>query len=346
MALERKDRIRETTTTTGTGTLDLSGTAPTGFRTFVTAVTSGATVRYLIESADFTEWEVGEGVFTDATPDTLTRVTIYASSNAGSLVNFSAGEKVVHLTLTAADIQDDGWKPASETWTYSSVDDPTGVITVPSDATTKYSVGMRISFVNGGNTIYGIITAVTSTTITFLHEIDPTDSQALYLMANSAITVPRYSSQKIPFGFDTNPSKWTIESTDTTLRSQVNPTVNTWYNLGSFKLDVPIGSFNLVYYSDIQWNGSVNNTFQDSNVTLSTSNSSESDADFSGHITTMQLSDLTTSSSCMITKHKVVNNSSKTSYYLNSRITNNVNGTLYNRNDLSKGIIRAICAYL
>jgi len=101
--LERKDRIKEETTTTGTGTVSLSGTAPTGFRTFVSAVTSGATVRYLIETTDQSEWEVGEGVFTDGTPDTLTRVTVYASSNAGSLVDFSAGTKNVALVFTAND---------------------------------------------------------------------------------------------------------------------------------------------------------------------------------------------------------------------------------------------------
>jgi hypothetical protein len=104
MALQRADRIKENTTTTGTGTISLSGTAPTGFRTFVSAVTSLATVRYLIELPDQSEWEVGEGVFTDGTPDTLTRVTVYASSNAGSKVDFSAGTKNVSLVFTANDI--------------------------------------------------------------------------------------------------------------------------------------------------------------------------------------------------------------------------------------------------
>lgn len=108
MALERKDRVKETTTTTGTGTVNLGG-AVTGFRTFVSCVTSGATVRYLIETVDQSEWEVGEGVFTDATPDTLSRVTVYASSNSGSLVDFSAGTKNVSLVLTAKDINENNF---------------------------------------------------------------------------------------------------------------------------------------------------------------------------------------------------------------------------------------------
>ena len=194
MALERKDRIRETTTTTGTGTLDLSGTAPTGFRTFVTAVTSGATVRYLIESADSTEWEVGEGVFTDATPDTLTRVTIYASSNAGSLVNFSAGEKVVHLTLTAADIQDDGWKPASETWTYASA----STFTITGDVTTKYKVGDKIKYTQSATVKYAYIIKLAysspNTTVTISVSTD-------YTLANAVISSNCYSKVENPSGF-------------------------------------------------------------------------------------------------------------------------------------------------
>lgn len=106
MPLERKDRIKDQTTSTGTGTINLDAVAASGFRTFAGVVTSGAKVRYLIESADHSEWEVGEGVFTDGTPDTLTRVTINSSSNSGSLVDFSAGTKAVSLIFTSIDTDD------------------------------------------------------------------------------------------------------------------------------------------------------------------------------------------------------------------------------------------------
>lgn len=101
MAIERKDRVSDTTTTTGTGTVTLSGTAPDGYRAITDAHTTGATVRYAISLG--AEWEVGEGVFTTS-GNTLTRATVLASSNAGSLVNFSAGTKTVITTLTAAEI--------------------------------------------------------------------------------------------------------------------------------------------------------------------------------------------------------------------------------------------------
>lgn len=116
MALSRKDRVQDSTTTTGTGTINLTATAPNGFRTFVSAVATGDTVRYMIESTDKSEWEVGEGVFTDGSPDTLTRVTVYASSNAGALVSFSAGTKKVSLVLTAIDVN----KVATRTETVAS----------------------------------------------------------------------------------------------------------------------------------------------------------------------------------------------------------------------------------
>ena len=107
MALERKNRAQDSTTTTGTGTIDLAGTSPdNGYLPFVSVFTSGATVRYLIISDDSSEWEVGQGVFTDATPDTLTRASVYSSSNSGSAVDFSAGTKKVYCVLVAEDLDD------------------------------------------------------------------------------------------------------------------------------------------------------------------------------------------------------------------------------------------------
>lgn len=105
MALERVDNIGDTTTSTGTGTINLAAVAQAGALIFAGNVTSGATVRYDIRSSDNTEWEIGEGVFTDGAPDTLTRVTVFKSSNSGSLVSFSAGTKNVSLVHTAKDMQ-------------------------------------------------------------------------------------------------------------------------------------------------------------------------------------------------------------------------------------------------
>ena len=98
MALVLGDRIKETTTTTGTGTVTLLG-ASTGFQSFA-AVGNANTTYYTIAGQGTTEWEVGIGTYT-ASGTTLARTTVLSSSNAGSLVNFSAGTKDVFVTYPA-----------------------------------------------------------------------------------------------------------------------------------------------------------------------------------------------------------------------------------------------------
>ena len=102
MALIVNDRVKETsTTTTGTGTLNLAG-AETGYETFVSGVGTTNTTFYAIELNSANEFEVGIGTVTDATPDTLSRDTVISSSNSDALVNFSAGTKNVFCTLPAS----------------------------------------------------------------------------------------------------------------------------------------------------------------------------------------------------------------------------------------------------
>ena len=100
MALVINDRVKETSTTTGTGTINLAG-AETGYESFVSGVGTGNTTYYAIELNSANEWEVGIGTVTDATPDTLSRDTIISSSNGDAAVNFSAGTKNVFCTLPA-----------------------------------------------------------------------------------------------------------------------------------------------------------------------------------------------------------------------------------------------------
>ena len=101
MALIINDRVKETSTTTGTGTFSLAG-AETGFETFVSGVGTGNTTYYSIVLDGTNEFEVGIGTVTDATPDTLSRDTVISSSNSDALVNFSAGGKTVFCTLPAS----------------------------------------------------------------------------------------------------------------------------------------------------------------------------------------------------------------------------------------------------
>ena len=101
MALVLNDRVKETTTTTGTGTVNLAG-AETGFETFVAGIGNTNTTYYAIVHQTADEFEVGLGTVSDSSPDTLSRTTIISSSNSDSAVNFSAGTKDVFCTLPAS----------------------------------------------------------------------------------------------------------------------------------------------------------------------------------------------------------------------------------------------------
>ena len=101
MALVINDRVKETSTTTGTGTLSLAG-AVTGFETFVAGIGNSNTTYYAIVNTVNAEFEVGLGTVTDASPDTLARTTIISSSNSDSAVDFAAGTKNVFCTLPAS----------------------------------------------------------------------------------------------------------------------------------------------------------------------------------------------------------------------------------------------------
>ena len=101
MAFILNDRVKETTTTTGTGTVNLAG-AETGFESFVAGIGNSNTTYYAIVHQSLDEFEVGLGTITDASPDTLARTTVISSSNSDSAVNFSAGTKDVFCTLPAS----------------------------------------------------------------------------------------------------------------------------------------------------------------------------------------------------------------------------------------------------
>ena len=101
MAFALNDRVKETSTTTGTGTFDLSG-AEVGFESFVSGIGDGNQTYYAISNDGTAEFEVGFGTVTDAATDTLSRDTIISSSNSDALVDFSAGTKTVFCTLPAS----------------------------------------------------------------------------------------------------------------------------------------------------------------------------------------------------------------------------------------------------
>jgi hypothetical protein len=98
MSFVLKDRVKETSTTTGTGTFTLAG-ASTGFQSF-SVIGNGNTTFYTIVDSAAGTWEVGIGTYTSS-GTTLSRDTVLESSNSGSKVNFGAGNKDVFVTYPA-----------------------------------------------------------------------------------------------------------------------------------------------------------------------------------------------------------------------------------------------------
>jgi hypothetical protein len=99
MALVLRDRVKETTATTGTGTLTLAGAA-LGFQSFA-AIGNGNTTYYAISDPATGDWEVGVGTYTSS-GTTLSRDTVLSSSNSGSLVPFAVGTKDVFVTYPSS----------------------------------------------------------------------------------------------------------------------------------------------------------------------------------------------------------------------------------------------------
>lgn len=157
MAFLIKDRVKDTTTTTGTGNITLSNSAPTGFQTFNSAIGAGNTTYYCIAGQGTSEWEVGLATLSGTPATTLARTTVYASSNAGSLVNFSAGTKDVFVTY-----------PASKASTYDSVttyDAVGSYIWAASDSGSAFTAGTTYS--GSGLKPAGMVTIKSNASVSF-----------------------------------------------------------------------------------------------------------------------------------------------------------------------------------
>jgi len=99
MAFITADRVKDTSTTTGTGNITVSGSAPFGYRTFSTVLSVADTFYYAIQGQSTAEWEIGVGTY--ASTNQFARTTVLASSASGSAVSFSSGTKNVFITLAA-----------------------------------------------------------------------------------------------------------------------------------------------------------------------------------------------------------------------------------------------------
>lgn len=232
---------------------------------------------------------------------------------------------------------DTGWKTIPATLTFSSADAPIFVCTTSIDLTSAIGVGMKIKLTHGGSEKKFFVHAIDATTITLYGGTD-------FTLSATAITLPYYSQVKAPVGFPLDPTKWTVEVSDTTTRSQASPTQNAWYNLGSVSISIPIGIWKVNYmlYLAADIDSAINITAK---ATLSTANNSESDVDLTTRVTGGGATG-TIAVGSSVYKEKSISAASKTSYYINTCTTTGSASFIYNANATSKLIIRAVCAYL
>lgn len=209
MALVLADRVKDTTTTTGTGTITLSGTAPIGYVSFGTAIGNGNTTYYTITAGS--EWEVGIGTYT-AAGTLLARTTVLASSNAGSLVNFSAGTKDVFVTYPAGKAISDGYGtlPAANGGTGLTSPGTSGnVLTSNGSAWTSAAAGWTqissAAFVYTGTTFSSIPTTYSDLLVVLYDVLNNSGgSSAIWAYLGTASTFQTTPAQLLTLYSDSN----------------------------------------------------------------------------------------------------------------------------------------------
>lgn len=268
---------------------------------------------------------------------TLTTPTIASFTNAQHDHSNAAGGGAIS-----------SWIADANTWTYASADSPTFTLTVNADVTAFIGVGCRIKLTQT-TAKYFIVTAISysapNTTITIYGGTD-------YTLANAAISSPYYSFMKSPIGFPLDPTKWTVTTTDSQDKQKTTPTANTWYggaNAWSTGTNVtiilPIGAWK-TSYSLYQYVLDTSATIATMEVTLSTSNNSESDSTMTCSIGGNGASStMTVRQTSYASKHITV--ASKTTYYLLGRTeSSNIDEINIPGSAVRSILIEAVCAYL
>ncbi len=240
---------------------------------------------------------------------------------------------------TGGSLPGDGWIPMGGTWSFSSADAPTFVISINSDITENIKVGGRIGLIQA-TTKFFIVTAVGpfSGGATLITVYGGTD----YILDNAPISSPNYSPIKKPGFFPTDPTKWTVSASNTSNNSQANPVAATWYNVGAFTISLPIGAWRVYFKGQIEGTIAAATTLG-VRATLSTANNSESLPAITAAAT---FGPLTTLGQFVTSPTVIIVLASRTTHYLN--VYTGLTGltTIAIRGDRTQTSIQAECAYL
>mgnify|MGYP001361076671 CR=1 FL=1 len=284
-----------------------------------------------------------------------TSYSLIVKSGSTALATLTAGESVLVISDGGAwsvfqQPTKNGWENARTTWTYTSADSPSFVLSVPDVDAEQIGLGWRIQLTQ--STIkYFIVTAKGSssggnTPITVYGGTD-------YTLTNAAISDAKFSSAKAPFGFPLSPTKWSVRVSNGTTYTKTSPTAGTWYNAmdaGNLpSIVLPIGEWILTYKCIARVEMPSGAAYVRSDVTLSTSTSSESDTQFT---ITNSFNPGTTSTIAMVINSyissfpMVISIAAKTTYYLLIKSIQPSTNSLQVQGASSTSVLQAVCAYL
>lgn len=208
-----------------------------------------------------------------------------------------------------------------------------GIVSTSQDVTSLLSVGMKVRFVQNATTKYGIIVALNSTQITLFMGTD-------YTLTNAGITDAYYSIVRAPYGFPMDPDKWSLTLSSTSNLLQSSPVQNTWYNLGSLNIQIPIGVWD-VDYSLYQRGYRGTSGLCKTQTSLSTSTSSGN----TDLLTVVYGNPMNDIGLAVYTKQRI-NLSSSTTYYLITRTDVTGMGDIGYDGSTQKIKVSAVCSYL
>lgn len=273
------------------------------------------------------------GNIDDTNVSTLSGSKITAGSLAGSKITDAS----VDLGAKASTFS--GWVTISDTHSYSSWDstNKTGVVTIPSDGTTKYSAGVRyrISQATGG-TKYFIITKVTSTTLTLYGGTD-------YTLTNETISSPAYTVVKAPFGFPLDPAKWTVSGN---IGSSDRSTASSTYTSFTDTFSIPIGSWrlSLKIFGIVSTDASTSN--RGAFITASSDGSTETNPKLTVNFWAKSPSAAVINVGGSATSDDTVTVSSATTFTMLGKTSSGVGSAQMLGSTIAPSTFKAVCAYL